>query len=204
MSRDAKFNVFLSHNWSEDENGVSNHDRVAVINEELKALGFSTWFDVEQMEGNIASDMCSGIENSAVILVFVTKVYEDKAKGTYGNKDNCYLEFGYSCTKHAGNATIIPIVMEKRMGRSDQWEGQLGLHLSNVLHVRMAFDFSNAARLSGGMAELKKAIDRKLGRDPTPQPAIKHVGCTCRRAILHSPLSHIALCHTIDNLVKHK
>ena len=41
----AKTDLFLSHNWSPDEKGRNNHDRVSVINEALKKLGYKCWFD---------------------------------------------------------------------------------------------------------------------------------------------------------------
>ena len=40
--------VFLSHNWGKDESGRDNHQRVSLINKELKECGYETWFD----EGN--------------------------------------------------------------------------------------------------------------------------------------------------------
>ena len=45
-----KFDVFLSHNWSKDELGRSNHNRVGKINNYLTQRGVKTWFDEEQLK----------------------------------------------------------------------------------------------------------------------------------------------------------
>ena len=83
-----KWDVFLTHDWGYDQNNVSNHDRVSLINKILKKLGYRTWFDEDRMTGNIVDQMCHGIKNSTIILVFITKRYSDKVGGDDGN-DNC-------------------------------------------------------------------------------------------------------------------
>ena len=49
----ARTDVFLSHDWGKDEYGRDNHQRVSLINDELKARGYKTWFDEEKLAGNI-------------------------------------------------------------------------------------------------------------------------------------------------------
>ena len=172
------YDVFLSHNWGgKDANGVTNHQRVKIINRELKKMGYTTWFDDERMQGNLASDMSSGIEKSRVVLVFVTKAYAEKVAGLAqgGKSDNCFIEFDYSCTKHAKNETIIPIVMEREMCNSGNWEGPLGLHLGRVMHYRMIMDMNDKALLADGMADIANAIDRKLKRKPDPERQTRSV-----------------------------
>ena len=72
---ESQFDVFLTHNWGNDENGRNNHERVAMVNATLKSRGFKTWFDEDRMSGHIVEQMCNGIENSRAALVFVTKRY---------------------------------------------------------------------------------------------------------------------------------
>jgi hypothetical protein len=45
--------AFLSHCWGPDELERDNHARVRVINKALQAMGTTTWFDEEKMEGNV-------------------------------------------------------------------------------------------------------------------------------------------------------
>ena len=44
-------------------------------------MGIKTWFDEEQIKGNINTAMSKGIRDSAVVLVFLTSAYIKKASG---------------------------------------------------------------------------------------------------------------------------
>ena len=57
---------FLSHDWGKDEVGRSTHERVREVNKELQEAGFNTWFDEEQLAGDIMQQMCKGIEATKV------------------------------------------------------------------------------------------------------------------------------------------
>ena len=57
---------FLSHDWGRDEVGRKNHDRVSKVNDKLKEMGFITWFDQEQLSGDIMDQMAKGIESTKV------------------------------------------------------------------------------------------------------------------------------------------
>jgi hypothetical protein len=72
------FDVFLSHDWGKDERNRDNHQRVAKINELLKARGFRTWFDNDRMTGDIVAQMCDGVEKSALFVSFITSRYVSK------------------------------------------------------------------------------------------------------------------------------
>ena len=37
------YDVFLTHDWGEDEHGRSNHKRVGMVNDALKQRGIDTW-----------------------------------------------------------------------------------------------------------------------------------------------------------------
>ena len=70
--------VFLTHDWGTDENGRDNHQRVAHINDELKNMGYVTWFDADRMTGDILEKMAMGIEHTRAVLVFLTQRYMEK------------------------------------------------------------------------------------------------------------------------------
>ena len=81
LHRDAdKTHIFLTHNWGDDLKGRSNHDRVARVNDELKRRGVVTWFDEDKMHGDTRRMMTDGIDNTSLILVFVTKEYRTKVR----------------------------------------------------------------------------------------------------------------------------
>jgi hypothetical protein len=148
-----KTDVFLTHDWGIDELGRKNHDRVAVINEELKSLGFVTWFDSEKMTGEIFYQMANGIDNAAVVIVFATKRYMNKVNGSDAN-DSCRMEFNYAIQKKS-STKMIPVVMEPRMKDiRDYWTGVMQMTLGNVLHV----DFSNDNDFQSAIQHLKAEI----------------------------------------------
>ena len=109
---DDSTDVFLAHDWGTDEQGRNNHDRVSVVNDALKQLGYKTWFDSEQMTGDIVDKMCDGIDNTRLVLVFVTQRYAKRVQSGQDN-DKCKLEFKYAMRQKAGN--MVPIIMEERM-----------------------------------------------------------------------------------------
>ena len=64
--------VFITHDWSNDELNRYNHDRAALLNKNLKARALKTWFDEEQMKGDIKEQMADGIFYASCVLVLVT------------------------------------------------------------------------------------------------------------------------------------
>ena len=95
----ATFDVFLSHDWgkftTKKKNGqpeieVQNHE-CEKINNELKSVGLTTWFDEDKMSGNINDQMVSGIDHSSCFIAFITKNYILKVsgEGPNGKSDNC-------------------------------------------------------------------------------------------------------------------
>ena len=139
-----KTDIFLSHDWGIDN---INHRKVSAINDALKKKGLKTWFDAEKMQGDIKSDMSTGIDNSRIVLIFITERYERKLIGN-DPEDSCRLEFGYAARRKT-STNMIPVLMEASMRDTRQWTGQLGLVLGGSLYV----DFSEMA-LEGG-----KSID---------------------------------------------
>ena len=80
-----KTDVFLSHNWGPDSLSRDNHHRVSVINEALKGAGYETWFDNDRMHGNIPQQMAEGIDNTKIVLIFITQTYRDKVSDAMEN-----------------------------------------------------------------------------------------------------------------------
>ena len=70
--------IFLSHNWGTDSLGRDNHARVGRVSEALESRGYDTWYDSDDMYGSIPQRMAEGIDNTKLVLVFVTSKYRDK------------------------------------------------------------------------------------------------------------------------------
>jgi len=120
--------VFLTHTWVKDELNRDNHARVAAVNKLLQ-----TWFDEDKMVEHIYQKMAQGIDDSDIILVFITKAYMEKLN-TEGH-DNCKKEFTYAITR---KKKMIPIVMEPCMRDQEHWIGTLGVNLAGDLYVNMS------------------------------------------------------------------
>jgi WD40 repeat protein len=148
-----KTDVFLTHDWGIDELGRTNHDRVAAVNKELKSMGFVTWFDSEKMTGEVVYQMVNGIDNAAVVIVFMTQRYMTKVNGSNAN-DNCRKEFNYAIQKKS-STKMIPVVMEPRMTDiRGSWTGLVQMELGNILYV----DFSNDNDFQSAIQQLKAEI----------------------------------------------
>eukprot|EP00899_Mesostigma_viride_P022137 jgi/Mesvir1/3107/Mv07735-RA.1 len=74
----ASYDLFLLHDRALDKQGRDQHKRVALINDILRELGFSTWFDEDRMAGHVRQNTFSGIDGSRAVLVFLTPRYMDK------------------------------------------------------------------------------------------------------------------------------
>ena len=156
MAKIEKTDLFLTHDWGKDEDERDNHARVGVINEALKSKGYVTWFDEDRMQGNIPQQMASGIENTKIVLTFITKRYETKVTGNVEG-DNCKLEFSFAANnKTKGN--MIAVVMEKGMKTASRWRGILGMFLGDKLYVDMSGDLDNEQYLHTQLALLCKQI----------------------------------------------
>ena len=141
----SRTDVFITHDWGM-ELDLDNHARVARINEGLKSLGLLTWFDSEKMKGNIKDQMTAGIDKASCVVVCVTRRYCEKVAGNNA-EDNCKLEFMYASRRKTGSH-MVPVVMEKRMQRTNDWEGPVGMVLGGDLYTDMTGDVSDDAYLA--------------------------------------------------------
>ena len=157
--------IFLSHNWGEDESGRDNHERVSLINRELQKMGYQTWFDVEDMRGGVVEKMSQGIEQSKGVIVFITRRYHEKVNGMNAS-DNCQLEFNYASRKKT-RLKMVAVVMESCMVDTNRWTGSIGMHLGGEMFVEMSGDLNNKSYLRKQMKILQNELQSK-GIKPNP------------------------------------
>jgi hypothetical protein len=161
---------FLTHNWA---NG--NHERVAAANGLLASWGVVTWFDDEQMTGQVRKKMAEGIENTQCVVVFITALYRDKVNGD-DMRDNCQYEFTHA-VQQLGPQRMIPVVMEASMRNPRDWKGQLGAELGSVLYIDMSDAKVGTAAFEAKVGEIYQRIDQIVGvgsssRGPPPVLAV--------------------------------
>ena len=155
--------VFLSHNWGRDESGRNNHDRVSFINQELKKRGYKTWFDEDEMAGNIAERMSEGIENTKAVIVFLTREYYEKVNGK-NDLDNCKREFNYAVQRRTP-AKMLVVVMEECMRDTGTWTKLVGFDFSSRLYVDMSEDLEDRNYLHKQMESLQTQLQH-MGIQP--------------------------------------
>ena len=154
-SSSIKTDCFLSHNWG-DQN--KNHAFVKKVNLELQNRGLKTWFDENQMDGNIRFRMAEGIDNTKCVVVFITKEYRDKVNGI-DMTDNCKYEFSYAMNQ-LGSQNMIPVVLEAEMRDTKKWKGELGAALGSMMYVDLSLTKDQKEET---MLELKyEDISRKI------------------------------------------
>jgi len=152
--------VFLSHNWGQDALDRDNHDRVLRVNDLLTDAGYTTWCDSEQMIGDVVDRMVEGIDNTRVVLVFITRRYMEKVASSTGVQDNCKKEFKYA-TRRLTEAKMIPVIMEPGMKDGSRWTGPLAMELGGTLWVDMSDDAAVGAT-SNGFDQLCSEIDGRI------------------------------------------
>jgi surface protein len=130
----------------------------------------TTWFDEDRMEADdIDRQMIKGIDNTKVVLVFITERYISKVGGD-NDDDNCLKEFRYAI-KRKGKKNMIAIVMEEAYHDQTKWFGLVGMHLNNVLFISFADSnmwglFKNDKVFESRIDELINKIEVKL-KKPT-------------------------------------
>jgi hypothetical protein len=134
---DVYTDVFLTHNWGLQG---SNHRRVSFVNKALSEgeHPLTTWFDEERMSGDIRAEMIDGIDNAAVVVVFLTEEYLRKVNSN-NRLDNCCYEFDYAFDTK-GNAKMVVVVLERELLDPKKWTKKVRAALNGKLYVDMTND----------------------------------------------------------------
>ena len=136
--------LFFSHTWRPDSLGRDNHERVLNIAKILKTKGWKIWIDEDNIINNIDSSIADGIENSDIILIFLTETYFKKVNESAKNprrRDNCLKEWTYS---NALNKLMIPIVFEPSLLNNINWpQGIISMHFGSTYFLDCIYNDSN-------------------------------------------------------------
>ena len=174
--------VFASHDWG--VNGC-NHNRVRQVVTSLRERGIDVWFDETNMKGNILESMCNGIDQSDLVLVFVTKNYINKVKGKNAN-DNVKREFMYA--SQSPNK-MLPICFEDGLA----WSGPVGMLLGNELYEDLRI--INDASLQNLVKRIQTATLLKTASKDV------HLKCAYRPAPkLHPKRTPPPICEPLNKL----
>eukprot|EP00300_Choanocystis_sp_HF-7_P002192 c11700_g1_i2.p1 GENE.c11700_g1_i2~~c11700_g1_i2.p1 ORF type:complete len:308 (+),score=65.10 c11700_g1_i2:453-1376(+) len=155
-SHGFQFDAFLTHNWGPDQEDRDNHARVVQIASLLRTQhNLNVWIDEVQMTGDIVQQMIDGIDNSACVVVFITRKYCDKVNSRDA-RDNCRKEFNYACrVGHITAEGMIPVVMESGMTNTTDWGGRILMEIGDFLYVPMTTDEEIATNLASLVREIR-------------------------------------------------
>lgn len=133
---DINKQLFFSHTWRADLLGRDTHKRVHELVKKIREEGWTTWFDEEDMGGNIDAAMANGIDHAEAIIVCLTETYCKKVNETAKDqrkRDNCLKEWTYANTR---NKLMVPVVMEPALLNISDWPpGVVSLYLSSILYI---------------------------------------------------------------------
>jgi hypothetical protein len=136
--RRDKYDVFLSHNWGTNSDGVDNHNKISLLNSYLHSKGIVSWFDQQDIGGDVPLSISHGIDNSTLFIACLTTQYVAKVCGDNCD-DFCQQEFRYA-RKRRGGTKMIPIVMEHSVRNQNTWTGPVGMCLGDHLYWDMTAD----------------------------------------------------------------
>jgi len=111
--------IMLSYQWGSQE-------LVKKIADGLRHAGYRIWIDIEEMRGSTLEAMASAVEESAIVLVCMTRKYKESP--------NCRSEAEYTNTLRK---EFIPLMLESQY-KPDGW---LGILLGSKLYYE--FDSKN-------------------------------------------------------------
>ena len=109
------------------------------------------------MHGNVQLQMCNGIDESAIVVVFVTKRYLEKV-GSGNPSDNCFKEFNYATRRKPG--LIIAVPMEYSCLDPNAWTGMVGMNLGGDLY-KAQFASDDPVEFEENCQKLFQEIERK-------------------------------------------
>ena len=152
--------VFASHDWGK---GAANHARVSSVVNSLRKRNIRVWFDETHMKGNILDAMCKGIEESDVVLIFVTCNYMKKVEQGV-DTDNVRREFMFAS---ATPQKLVPIRFDDDLPRT--WSGPLRMILGTQLYVDMSAHDITDAKIDELVDAIRCATPRTMWKNAVAQ-----------------------------------
>ena len=97
-----------------------------------------SWFDDEQMNGDITHAMTDGIDEGCdLVIICITRAFINKCKQQ--ENSNCKLELNYAYERK-GALKLLPIVMEEDCLDTRTWDGPVGAYLNRRFYIRCTTD----------------------------------------------------------------
>jgi len=144
--------LFLLHEASQDVHGRLLLERVGRVHDFLRTAGCQTWYEPEPATGNFLEAACAALDESDIVLVFVSGRSLDRIAGKNGAYDSLKKQFEYA-ERTKGAERLIPVVLEPSLVAPRDWWGGVGM----VLGSRPCTDLSQPEP-AGTDANLRKLL----------------------------------------------
>ena len=152
--------VYLSHTWATDTEGRDTHARMEKLHKALVCSSqVDSWFDNEQMQGDVTDTMCEGIDGCDIVIVCITRAFIDKCRQK--TNSNCKLELHYAYERK-GAAKLLPIVLESNCLDTRTWNGPLGMYLNKRFYIACTTDAEMLQNVGAIVKEVYNLIGRPL------------------------------------------
>eukprot|EP01047_Picozoa_sp_COSAG01_P005801 COSAG01_NODE_202_length_22130_cov_167.927239_21_plen_2422_part_01 len=169
--------LMLSYNWD-------HQDIIKRIHTSLVRRGYTTWIDVEKMQGSTVEAMADAVEGAAVMCYGVSRAYKESA--------NCRLEAQYAYQREKD---MVPLMVEEEY-RADGWLGML--MGTRMYYVFYGSTLSSEVAFEGKMEELCRELGERgragysdmVLQDGNDLLSALQSGCTEGAAALESILEH--------------
>eukprot|EP01047_Picozoa_sp_COSAG01_P003920 COSAG01_NODE_123_length_25210_cov_348.799434_5_plen_1182_part_00 len=152
LSVQANEHIMLSYNW--DHQVV-----IKRVHASLVRRGYTTWIDVEKMQGSTVEAMAAAVEGAVAMCCGVSRAYKESA--------NCRLEAQYAYQREKD---MVPLLVEEGY-RADGWLGMLlGARL---YYVFFGSTLTSEAAFEGKMDELCRELgDRGTASTPAVESCL--------------------------------
>jgi hypothetical protein len=127
----------------------------AQVNEALERAGVKAWVDEQRLDSDLNNEMSDGIDQSKLVLIFVTRAYIEKVQG-YGRRgpdEACKAEFEYALRRH-GVKRMLAVVMDPECRDTSSWTGAVGFRLGSQIYHDLSGDGVDQERLNGLVAAM--------------------------------------------------
>eukprot|EP01047_Picozoa_sp_COSAG01_P027718 COSAG01_NODE_1837_length_9083_cov_143.534617_2_plen_1123_part_00 len=156
----ADEHIMLSYNW--DCQAV-----IKRVHASLVRRGYTTWIDVEKMQGSTVEAMADAVECAAVMCYGISRAYKEST--------NCRLEAQYAFQREKD---MVPLMVEEGY-RADGW---LGMLLGTRLYyVFFGSTLSSDAAFEGKMEELCRELGERGKGFSTQVSALPQIQLTLQQ-----------------------
>ena len=150
------FDVFLAHEWGDQESNFSTHQRVMNVANQLRKtepLAVSVWVDDERLRVSVDESIIEGVLGSKKAAVFLTRRYLNRLES---DDNNCTCELRF-CLEKLGRKRIVLVIFDQDLNDRRNWSDKAQyLFPDNMVWVDLSTEEAMARNFSRFVEEIHK------------------------------------------------